>query len=99
MKKLLLVAAIGVAGLVSANNKVEASKEEPKKQKTEIIEFKKESKLPNEMKEEVKNVAVWGCLIISYDCGTKGISCGETLSEIIEQALNGYDFMCSDVEP
>ena len=55
--------------------------------------------ISNEKKKEVKNVAVWGCLIISYDCGTKGISCGETLSEIIEQALNGYDFMCSDVEP
>ena len=65
----------------------------------EIVELKKESKLSNEKKKEVKNVAVWGCLIISYDCGTKGISCGETLSEIIEQALNGYDFMCSDVEP
>lgn len=84
---------------MSANNEVKASKEQPKNQKTEIVELKKESKLSNEKKKEVKNVAVWGCLIISYDCGTKGISCGETLSEIIEQALNGYDFMCSDVEP
>lgn len=90
MKKVLLVAAIGVAGLVSANNKVEALKEEPKKEKTEVV-------VPNETKEERKAVAAWGCLFISYDCGTSGIACGESLFEIIEKAYNGYDFMCSDV--
>lgn len=97
MKKLFLVATLCVAGLLSANNNIEVSKEEPKKEKTEVVELKKEPKLSNEMKEEGKDVAVWGCLFISYDCGTSGIACGETLFEIIEQALNGYDFMCSDV--
>ena len=95
MKKLLLVATLCVAGLVSAKDNVKHLKDDPKMSRSENVIIKNHFFENEKKNEEKKAKTQYGCVYVGYDCGTNAVFCGNNLLEIIDKAWNAYDFMCS----
>ncbi|WP_426478444.1 hypothetical protein ACP3T3_02965 [Chryseobacterium sp. CBSDS_008] len=87
MKKLILLAAFGVAGLVSAENLV--VKETTIKEKS-----KKEAEAPK--KETTKAQTTAACVPVSYSCGVSGWACGATVMEMLSNAWDGDSLFCGN---
>ncbi|WP_061084587.1 hypothetical protein [Chryseobacterium indologenes] len=80
MKKLFFIAAIAVAGTLSAKPAVVKSAE-----KKERTESKSQTK---------KAAAPFGCVPVSYSCGVKGYACGSNTVQMLINAWEGESLFC-----
>lgn len=98
MKKLLFVAAIGVAGFMSASSPIKENTNDLSKEK-EKTELNCKSENQAEVKNQVKDVKIKEepfitCVVVHLSCGWDSFICGYSWFEIITDSMDADERVC-----